>query len=157
MEYQPVAEDPVLKVYASMVQTDTKIFTEPELSLMYLRLFSLKIKAGMLEEFGKIYREQILPGMRTVKGCRFAFMTENIQEKTEALSLTLWETKQDAINYERSKLFAELNDKVKHTFSDLYQWKMALEEEPGQKVMTSEDPRSKHYTIVTGKSFNTKK
>lgn len=155
VEYQPVAEEPVLKGYTSMVQADTKILTRRELSSMYLRLFSLKIKAGMMEEFRKIYREEILPVMREVKGCRFAFMTENIQEKTEALSLTIWETKQDAINYEQSELFAELNDKVKHTFSDLYQWKMALEEEPDKKVITSEDPSSKHYTIVTGKSFNT--
>jgi len=154
VEYQPVAEEPVLKGYTSMVQADTRILTKRELSSMYLRLFSLKIKAGMMEEFRKIYREEILPIMRGVKGCRFAFMTENIQEKTEALSLTIWDSKQDAIEYEKSELFTHLNDKVKHTFSDLYQWKMALEEEPDKKVITSEDPSSKHYTIVTGKSFN---
>jgi heme-degrading monooxygenase HmoA len=155
VEYQPVTEEPVLKGYASLGQSDTKILTKRELSLMYLRLFSLKIKEGMMEEFSKIYQEEILPALRGVKGCRFAFMTENIQEKTEALSLTIWDTKQDAINYERSELFTELNDKVKHTFAELFQWKMELEEEAGKKVMTSEDPHSKHYTIVTGKSFDT--
>jgi heme-degrading monooxygenase HmoA len=155
VEYQPVAEEPVLKGYTSLGQTDTKILTKRELSQMYLRLFSLKIKEGMMEEFSRIYREEILPALREVKGCRFAFMTENIQEKTEALSLTIWETKQDAINYERSELFAELNDKVKHTFAELFLWKMSLEEQAGKKVMTSADQRSTHYTIVTGKSFDT--
>ena len=107
-----------------------------------------------MEEFKKIYTQQILPSLRAVDGCRYAALSENAQEKSEALSLTIWDTRQNAINYEGSELSINHVEKVKHTFSDLFQWKILLEEENSEKVTTSEDPRSNHYTIVTGKSFN---
>lgn len=154
LEYQPVPVEPVLKAYTSLIQTDSKMIPERELSLMYMRILSLKIKPGKVEEFGKIYEREILPALRSVKGCRYAFMTKGTQDQTEALSLTIWDSKEDAINYESSELFNNLIDKLKDTFSELYHWKIALEKESGKKVVTTEILVSKFYTIVTGKSFN---
>lgn len=153
LEYQPVPDEPVLKAYTSFVQSDSKIVSESELSLMHVRILSLKIKAGKMEEFGKIYEEKILPALRGVKGCQYAFMTKSMQEETEALSVTIWNSKEDAINYESSELFNELLDTSKDTFLELFQWKMGLEKETAKKVVTSEDAQSEFYTIVAGKSF----
>jgi len=154
LEYQPVPEEPVLKAFTSFVQTDTKIPSESGSPLMYLRILSLTIKPGMMEEFRKIYKEEILSILRGVKGCRYAFLTESTQDKSEVLSLTIWDSKQDAIDYESGKIFDELMEKVKHTFTELFHWKVALEKESGGKVVTTGDPRSMSYTIVTGKFFN---
>ena len=44
-------------------------------------------------------------------------------------------------------------DKVKHTFSEFYRWKMALEKNTGQQVKTSEDLKINKYSLVSGKSF----
>jgi heme-degrading monooxygenase HmoA len=154
LEYQPVPEEPVLKAYSSFAQTDAKIPSENEFPLMYMRILSLTIKPGMMEDFRKIYKEEILAVLRSVKGCRYAFMTENTQDQSEVLSLTIWDSKEDAFNYENSELFDELMEKVKHTFSELFHFKVALEKESGGKVVTTEDPRSMYYNIITGKFFN---
>jgi heme-degrading monooxygenase HmoA len=155
LEYHPVPEEPVLKAYSSFAQVEEKVPSEREFSLMHIRIFSLTIKPGMMEEFRKIYKEEILPALRLVKGCRYAFMTENTQNKSEVLSLTIWDSKEDSINYEKSELFGELIKKVKHTFSELFQFKAALEKEARGKVVTTQDPYSLNYNIVTGKFFNT--
>jgi len=55
--------------------------------------------------------------------------------------------------YDNIGLFQMLKEKVEHTFSKLYQWKMALKKESGGRVITSEDLRMETYSVVTGKSF----
>jgi len=152
LEYQPVFEEPVVKAFKSLVNTDDRNFSDETLSFMYLRLLSIKIKPGLMNTFREIYKKEIIPKLQTVKGCRYAFLTENLEEENQALSLTIWESKQDADNYEKEGLFKQLLDKTKHTFTELYQWKLALESEKSQTV-TSDDPSIGYYQIVTGKSF----
>jgi len=153
VEYQAVADEPILKAYTSDAAAD-KMPPAGELSSMYLRILDLKIKEGKMEQFLRICKEEILPALQAVQGCRYTALSENAQERNKVLSLTIWDSRQDAMNYENSALFIRLNEKIKHTFSDLFQWKMVLEEETGKKVMTSADPYSAHYTIVTGQFFN---
>jgi heme-degrading monooxygenase HmoA len=91
--------------------------------------------------------------LRKVPGCKYAFLTQNLQQEDEFFSITIWENKQAAENYEKSGLFKEYIGKVQHTFADLYQWKMKLEEQSGKKVVTSEDAALEQYSVVTGKNF----
>ena len=70
-----------------------------------------------------------------------------------ACNSTMWESKEDADDYEKSGRFDELTEKLKHTFAELYQWKMTLEKEGVRQAVTSEDLAVKYYSIVTGKSF----
>ncbi len=44
-------------------------------------------------------------------------------------------------------------DKVKHTFTDLFQWKMKLDQSQQTQAATSDDLRVEGFSIVTGKSF----
>jgi hypothetical protein len=55
--------------------------------------------------------------------------------------------------YEQSGPFNSFIDKTKHTFSELYQWKIALENDQTGHIVTSDDPALKYYSMVTGKSF----
>ena len=92
--------------------------------------------------------------MRKFSGCRFAFITENVKDEHAVLSVTLWQSKEDAEAYEKSGHFQTFLKKVEHTFASLYRWKMALESEEGGHVVTSEDLSVDEYSIVTGKSFS---
>lgn len=152
LEYQPVPEEPVIKSYASLAQTGEQL-PQGKTPLMYLRVVSVKIRPGKMEEFRKIYTEEIIPVLHKVKGCRYAYLSESTEEKDEVLCITIWDNKQDVDDFEGNGLFAELKGKVEHTFSSLYQWKMALEKESGGHVVTSEDLSLGTYSIVTGKSF----
>jgi len=152
LEYKPIPEEPTIKAYSVEGQTDAK-GTVQEIRPMHLRIVSVKIQPGKIDEFRRLYSEEILPTLRTVKGCRYAYLTESEKEKDEFISVTLWDSKQDAENYEQGGIYQQLLEKAKHTFSDLYQWKMGLQKQTGGKAATSEDLTVDHYNIVTGRSF----
>lgn len=153
LEYLPVPEEPIVKSYAVAATTKEQDSPQARAAFLYLRIVSPKIMPGKLDEFKRLYNEEIIPVLRTVKGCRYAYLTEGVKDNSEVISITLWDSKEDAESYERSGLFNKLVEKVKHTFSELYQWKMGLEREFSGHVTTSEDLKVEHYEIVTATSF----
>ena len=152
VEYTPVPEEPIVKAYNVAAQTDEQVPAQ-ETRPMFLRIVSLKIQPGKMDELRRIYRDEIIPALRTVKGCRYAYLTEGAKEQNRAISFTIWDSKQDAESYETSGQFEKMKEKASRTFSDLYQWKMGLQKESGGQVATSEDLTIEHYSIVTGKRF----
>ena len=150
VEYKPVHEEPVVTSYRTVAQFDDKIPVE----LMYLRLLSLKIQPGKMEEFVSIYQKEILPLLKSVPGCRYAYLTTSSERLHEAISITIWNSKQDVVQYEESGPFKTFIDKTKHTFSELFQWKIALENDQTGHIITSDDPALKYYSVVSGKSFS---
>lgn len=153
LEYQFPSEGHVSKIYATAAQMDKKIPPADESRLMYMKIVSVNIQPGKMEEFRQIYTDEILPALKDMKGCSYSFMTTNVEEKNEVLCVTVWDSKEDEEMYDNIGLFQMLKEKVEHTFSKLYQWKMALEKESGERVVTSEDLRMDTYSVVTGKSF----
>lgn len=105
LEYQPVPEEPVVESYPTVAQTDAKIPDHDNRSLMYLRMLSIETKPGKIDEFRRLYVEEIIPVLCAVRGCRYAFLTENSEEKDETLSVTIWDSKQDENEYEKSGTF----------------------------------------------------
>ncbi len=153
LEYQPLVEEPIVKSFTVVEQKDSDICDQKGPQFMYMRVVSVKIEPGKLPEFKQLYKDEIIPALRSVKGCRYAYLTESLKEENEMISVTIWDSKKDAENYERSGLFDQLREKVKHTFSELYQWKMTLERESGKKLATSEDMKVDYYSMITGKKF----
>ena len=49
--------------------------------------------------------------------------------------------------------FEQLINILRPTFSQFYQWKMALDKDRGQKVSTTDDLKVTHYRVVTGKNL----
>ena len=153
LEYTPVPKELVVKSFATVVQSDLEIPAAMDKSLLYLRIVSLKIKPEKIEDFRKQYSSETMPALKKVKGCRFAYLTESAEEKNEVVSVTLWDSKEDAEQYEKSGLFRELLEKHKDTFAHLFQWKMALEKEEHSKAVTSEDITVMGYNMLTGESL----
>ena len=153
LEYQPEEKDPTIKTYTASAQMDEKLPEQKESDRMFLRIVSHNIQPGKIGEYKEIYTREIIPALQQLKGCRFAFLTENMKEQNSMLSITLWDSKKDAEDYEKSGLFSQLKAKVSHTFSDFYKWKVALEKEYGGHVQTSADLKVDSYRVITGKSF----
>jgi quinol monooxygenase YgiN len=153
LEYVQTSEEPKIKKYTVAVQNqDTeKIIIQP--SEMFVRIVSLKVQEDKLEEFKQLYQKVIIPTLKTVEGCRYAFLTESVSELNEFISVTIWNKKEDAGKYEASGKFNELVDKIKHTLSQFYLWKMALEKDYSAKVATTDDLKVDRYDIISGKSF----
>jgi quinol monooxygenase YgiN len=153
LEYTTGYEQPVLKDYEVIAQTKSPEGSPGEAPRTYLRLFSVILQEGKLEECRRIYDEVIIPELENTKGCLFAYLLDNFQDENEVISLTIWVSKEDADEYENSGKFDRLVDNVKHTFSRLYQWKVALEKNLPGKITTSQDVTLGKYDFVTGRRF----
>ena len=153
LEYAPVIEEPVIKKYsvADIAEDSEKIsLKNPQ---MYIRIVSMKIQDGKLDEFKELYHNKVIPALKSTQGCRHIFLTQSVQEKDEFISVTIWNSKKDADAYEASGKFAELVSKLEETFSQFYLWKMQLEKDYSAKVKTSDDMKVEKYNLITGKSF----
>ena len=153
LEYAPVAEEPVVKKYTVEVQKEKDGKPKFQSSQMYVRIVSLKIQEGKMDEFKKIYLDTIIPALQNTSGCRHVFLTESINEKDDFISVTIWDDKKYADVYESSGSFKELVEKIRHTFSQFYLWKVALEKDYSAKVKTTDDMKVQAYNLVSGKSF----
>ena len=153
LDYDSGLEEPVIREYRVTTQ---KLLDEEQVNRgnpLYVRLVSVKLQEGKLSEFRRLYAEEIVPVLQKTKGCRYIYLTESLQGDNEIISITVWDSKKDADEYENSGQFDELIHKVKHTFSHFYQWKMQLEKEDGSKLRTSDDLKVDYYGMVSGKRF----
>ncbi len=152
-EYIPSHEEPVVKSY----KVATSFLTPPSASEpdtpLYVRILSVRLKPGKLEEFAGLYNAEILPMLQKVQGCRYAFLTEGVEERNEIISVTIWDRKEASDVYEESGLFRKLTRKVQHTFSELYQWKLSVEKRSSVKVSSTEDLNVSGYNVVSGRRF----
>ncbi len=158
MEYEPVPEEPVVKSFEVASSRKSGIIPiakdKPNPAQLHVRLVSAKIQPGKMDEFKQLYNNDVLPVLRTVDGCRYAYLMEGMKEQNEIVSVTIWDTQADAERYESSGTFDALKKKVQHTFSGLYQWKMRLEKySTNKQAGTSDDLTVHDYNVVTGQSF----
>jgi quinol monooxygenase YgiN len=154
LEYKPVYEAPERSNYVVAVKTNHRGSPPQQPAGMYIRIVSVKIQPDKVKEFEKIYLSEIVPALENTKGCSVAYLIKSLKNNNEFLSISLWESKVFAEQYEASGKFDELTSKLKHTFSKFYLWKTELEQQTKGKVETSEDMKIDNYTTITGKSFN---
>jgi len=152
LEYVSVPEDPVVEHYSVEESAETPTFKDKTPQGLWLRIVALKIADGKLDEFKSIYRNTVLPTLRKLRGCRYVFLTQNAGRKNDVISVTVWDSKQDAEAYERGKMFPELLNSTKHTLAGLFQWRLQQNREEGPTA-TSEDPVVESYDVLAGKSF----
>ncbi|MDH3252175.1 MAG: antibiotic biosynthesis monooxygenase [Ignavibacteria bacterium] len=155
LEVVPVPDEPVVTAY-DIEATDEEPQRQEQQhgNPMWVRIVSLKLRPGMSDTFRQFYVDRVIPLLHTVKGCRYAYLTENPARENEAVSVTTWDSREDAEEYERSGQFGALLYETRHILSDLYQWKMMRERETGGQVATSDDLQVGHYTVITGKIFH---
>ncbi len=153
VEYVPVGEAPTVKAYNVTLAHPGPGVAPDGGGELYVRILAVRLKAGGMPEFRRIYEHEILPALYETPGCRYAYLTEDVGNPDNALSLTVWNRREDADNYEKSGKFGLLVRKISHLLAGLYQWKMALGKEPGKAAVTSEDMTSEGYHIVTGRGF----
>ena len=152
LQYTPMPLKPELNHYQVTAFSEKGKEIENKSSDMFVRIVSAKIKDGGLPELRQIYNDEIIPELIATTGCLYAYLTENMLDSQEVFSLTIWENRTLAENYEKSGHFSKLVDKVKHTFSNFYQWKMQLENRK-EKTVSSDDLTVTKYQMVTGETF----
>ena len=73
---------------------------------MHGRIVSAKVRAGMLDEAVRIYRESVVPAAQQQQGFRGALLFMDSQENN-GVSITLWETEDDLLRGQSSGYYQQ--------------------------------------------------
>jgi heme-degrading monooxygenase HmoA len=95
---------------------------------MIVRLTYISFLPQNLEEAKRIYRDQVVPVVKVQKGNLDCRLLEPMDKSDEYISMTTWETKDDADAYDRSGTYRDLVEKVRKDFA----------KDPVLKVYTTE-------------------
>lgn len=153
IQYSHETEEPEIKKYNVEVQNGKDDSLVKDSDKMFLRIVSLKIEDGKMDEFKKLYADVVIPAFKKANGCRNAFLTHSVNEENDFISVSVWDNKSLAVVYESGEEYKKMIDKVKHTFSHFYLWRMSLEQGHNRTIKSTDDMKVGHYDVVTGKSF----
>ncbi len=120
---------------------------------LYVRVLSIRLLPGKAEEFARLYNELIIPTLRLLRGCKYAFLTEGMEERNEVISVTIWDRKEDADLYESMGIFDSLKKRVHHTFTDIFEWKLTVDNSAHQVLLAEDMMVHAGYRVIGRKSF----
>ncbi len=154
VEYVPVSTGPVARAYPVAAQSGPGKKGRDLSQAVWLRIVSLKILPGKMEQFKQLYVRHSIPVLRAEPGCRHVYLLENDQGNDEVFSITIWDSREQAAAYEQSGKFEKLIDIQKETLSGHAQEKLlGGAADPGRSHGTG-DVMVEHYTVLTGRSFS---
>ncbi|MFZ4621498.1 MAG: antibiotic biosynthesis monooxygenase family protein [Bacteroidota bacterium] len=113
---------------------------------MFIRMVSMGVNADHSDVFAKAYEDNIIATLRHQPGCSFASILQNVQDRKDCISLTIWESQNATDEYEKSGLFKELVESLRTFYeaSDEFELKLtddlSIEYTPIQK-----DPTLKQF------------
>lgn len=150
LEYKPVATQPDVKGLPIVAGSSEKDAPVALTGAPYIRLLNAKVNPDKFDDLSKVYAEVITPALLQTPGCQAAYLI-GTKDNHEGLSVTIWESREKAKEYEESGKFAELMDKALPFLSSLYQWKMTLDAKKQSQTHSSDEVSIKGYQVATGK------
>ena len=83
---------------------------------MFARVSRVQVQMEKFDEATNIYAENVVPAAKSQKGFRGAYLLTN-RKTGNGISITLWESEEDAIANEQSGYYQEQLDKFKDVFA----------------------------------------
>ena len=85
---------------------------------MWVRLTYIKMDPAHADEVRDLYNSDEVSGViRQQKGYRFHYLLESVNAPGESISLTAWDSHENAEAYEQSRTYKELVDKLGSYFT----------------------------------------
>lgn len=84
---------------------------------MVVRLTYFNFSAGKIEELKKFYNEVAIPTLRKQKGNIECKLLEPVNKNDEYISMTTWESQEDADAYQAKGVYKDLVDQVRKFFT----------------------------------------
>ena len=82
---------------------------------MWVRMTYIKTDPASVDEVRDFYNSDEVSGViRQQEGYRFHHLLESVDTPGEAISLTAWDSQEDAEAYEQSGTYKELVDKIRN-------------------------------------------
>ncbi len=144
-------QDPDVEAYPVKVAGVGEIIDAMGPQKFFVRIVAARIQAGKFDELKQRYDQEIKPSLMATKGCRAVFLVEGGSGGSRAMSVTVWDSEEEAIRHELSGGLDELISKVSEFFSGLYQWKLSLDPSGARDNVTGKDLDVKGFRVVTGR------
>ncbi len=81
---------------------------------MYCRITFVHLKRGASEEAQVIFQRSLIPAAQRQKGFRGIYWLQSVENPTECIALSFWESREDAVANEQSGYYSEQRDKISH-------------------------------------------
>lgn len=87
------------------------------IAAVFVRMTYTKIEPSNMDEARDFYNSEEVSGvMRQQQGYRFNYLLESVDTPGEAISMTAWDSREDAEAYEQSGVYQELVGKFRQYF-----------------------------------------
>ena len=84
---------------------------------MYARLTFIDINPSDTKEVNEIYNAEVVPAVKAFKGLNDVYLLLPTDSSGQVVSVTTWESKADADEYENSGTYRMLVDKLKDKYT----------------------------------------
>ena len=84
---------------------------------MYVRLTYINFLPGKAEATKKIYNDELLPIVKQQKGNLDCRLLEPVDKADDYISMTVWESKEDADSYQSRGIYKQLVDRIRDSYS----------------------------------------
>ena len=81
-----------------------------------MRIGTFKAQPDKIDELLTIYLNEALLRIKEARGNVTAFILQKDDDKNHFLACTVWKTRKDAENYEKSGQAVEMVNKIRHAF-----------------------------------------
>jgi heme-degrading monooxygenase HmoA len=146
--------DPAVEAYPVEVAAVGEVVDATGPQNFFVRIVSARIEPGRFDELKTRYDREVKPALMATRGCRAVFLVESVRAHARVLSVTVWDSEEDAIRYELSGAFDELTARLSEFFSGLYQWKLALGTSSDRSTVTGKDLDVRGFQVVTGRRMS---
>lgn len=151
LEYLPVHEEPEVRAMPVVAGSSESDMPDKITCHTYVRILSAKVNADQFDELSTVYNNELVPELLAIPGCRAAYLI-GMRERSEGLSVTIWDSQDMARKYEASGKFANLLERAAPYLSTMYQWKMTLDPSKRARTHLSDDVSVRGYEVIAGKS-----
>jgi len=149
----PTLQDPEVEEYPVEVAAIKEVVDAVGPHRFFVRIVSARVEADRFDELKERYDEEVKPALMATKGCRAVFLVENVKRRSRVLSVTIWDSEEDAIRYELSGAFDKLTARVSEFFSGLYQWRLSLSPSDDGETVTGKHLDVRGFQVVMGRSL----
>jgi heme-degrading monooxygenase HmoA len=147
----PLLQDPEIEGYPVEVAALGEVVDAVGPHQFFVRIVAARIDPSRFDDLKERYDQEIKPALMETRGCRGVFLVENVRRRSRVLSVTVWDSEEDAIRYELSGSFDNLIARISEFFSGYYQWKLSLGPDTGRDEVTGKDLEVRGFRVVTGR------
>jgi len=147
--------EPEVEIWDVIGKTDDQILEKVSQERVFVRMVAVRLRRGAFDEFTARFEDEVRPALAQTQGCLGAFLVAGAGDPTRVLSVTMWTREEDAVRYGLSGEYERLTLRLKDTFSDLYQWKLAHSGEEPDAVAATQGggPDVEGYQMIIGRKL----